>query len=131
MRSTLLALSLGLLLTSTTSAGECDNCIQKCHSCGEKVCCTYAKPGEETKHCWEVECKEVCIPAVRFPWECWGAKDKTQCVDDGFCLSRWLPIKCGKVKTVRVLKKVEYKCPKCEYEHRIECRVPCADCLPE
>ena len=26
------------------------------------------------KHCWEVECEEVCIPAVRFPWEPGGNK---------------------------------------------------------
>jgi hypothetical protein len=77
-----------------------------CPECG----CAYCQPVpttlKETKHCWEVECKQICIPAARWPWE--------KCCEP----------RCGKVKTVKVLKKVNYECEKCGYKweiHGVDC----------
>lgn len=100
-----------------------------CSRCGEKVCITLASPAKETKTCWDVECTEVCIPAVRFPWH---GCPKARCDEH---LSTPLP-RCGKVRCVRKLKAVEYECDTCQYEQRVVCRcpncgpVPHADCVP-
>ena len=141
----------GLLITMlliavpmTASAQDCVTCTQACTSCSNKVCCTYAKPAKEEKHCWEVECKEICIPAFRWPWEIKQAKNAS-CTNGGCdaahcdggacngCNGGCGPIKCGKVIVVAKLKKVTYECDTCEYEHRMECRDPncgCHNCLP-
>lgn len=137
---TILMFSLPVCVT----AQDCDTCTRVCTSCGEKVCCTYAKPDKEEKYCWEVECKEICIPAFRWPWEIWAAKNA--CIAGGSCdgvncdgancnscNGACGPIKCGKVIVVRKLKKVTYECDTCQYEHRIECRDPncgCHSCVP-
>lgn len=110
-----------LLLVATAASvraaeAQCDTCAPVCAPCAEKVCVTHARAGKQSKHCWDVECAEVCIPAVRFPWEC---RKQTGC--DDCCVQGLLP-KCGTVRTVRKLKKVKYDCDVCEYEHTIECR---------
>lgn len=78
-----------------------------CNSCRKKVPspqsdCQYCeldvKKGEVEKTCFKTEQKEVCIPAVRLPWK------------------KCCPPKRSKVRTVNVLKKHKYKCPKCEYK---------------
>jgi hypothetical protein len=82
-----------------------------CPHCGDACYPTVTK-GKETKHCWNVESKAICIPKVRFPWEsncgkgC-GGKDcgKENCV----------PPKCGRTKYVNVLIKHEYECSTCKY----------------
>ncbi len=82
-----------------------------CPHCGDACYPTVVK-GTETKHCWNVETKAICIPKVRFPWEsncgkgCGGkACGKDNCV----------PPKCGRTKYVRVLVKHEYECSTCKY----------------
>lgn len=95
-----------------------------CSRCGAKVCVTYASPGKETRRCWEVECAEVCIPPVRFPWQC---RKSSGCSESASTL---LP-GCGKVRCVRRLKAIEYECDTCEYEHRIVCRCPNCGPLPQ
>lgn len=123
----LLNLSFGLVEAGDVS---CDECSSACGTCCEKVCVTHAKPGKESRYCWEVECKEVCIPAVRFPWECCK---KNGC--DSCCADCRVP-KCGRVRCVRKLKLVEYECDVCEYEHEIVCCCNgsgcdgCAACCP-
>ncbi len=70
---------------------KCDNC---CTLSVDKV--------DVDKHCWEIECKQICIPRIVFPWQkpdCCG-----RCVDNG-----------ARVKTIKVLKKHSYTCPECEY----------------
>ena len=70
--------------------------------------------GEKTtkeKSCFKVETKQICIPKVRFPWhpkvDC-GSCDG--CDSGGHCTAR-----CGRVKTILVLKKHKYECPDCKY----------------
>ena len=68
-----------------------------CPSCGNAVCVPSREPEVDERYCWKVEFKQVCIPAIRWPWQ--------SCCEP----------KCGKVKTVKVLEKVEYECDKCGY----------------
>lgn len=86
--------------------GACGNsnyCSQGCKSCR-----LYVETLKVKKHCYNIECKEICIPPVRFPWQ--------KCCE----------LKCGKIKTVRVLKKHNYTCDKCGYKWVVECN--CGSC---
>jgi len=122
--------------TACQAAGRC---------CGGPKCVGKAEMVDVDKHCWKVECNEICVPAVRFPWERGGNKltlctlfkfrcDKgcdnpgcaTSCCDGG-CTSgptcgcagngcaTCLPPKCGFVKSIRDLKKETYTTQACEY----------------
>jgi hypothetical protein len=123
-----------LAILTQAAYGDCS-----CPSCGEKVCRVEAKTKTVKKHCYKVECKEICIPKLKFCWP-WqkGAKascgsasgectsdctSSSACTDpgcaDGNCKSCSTcqdAARCGKVKTVRVLKKVDYECKECGYE---------------
>ncbi|PQO37995.1 hypothetical protein [Blastopirellula marina] len=72
-----------------------------CSSCG-KTCSPEVKEIETAHNCYADKCKDVCIPAIRFPWE--------DCCD---------PLRCGKVRSVKVLTKWEYKCPDCEVKWNV------------
>lgn len=101
------------LVASVALAGNhhCKTCPQ-CHN---KVCVPTPETIKVKKHCWDVECKDICIPHVRWPWE--------------DCCA---PPKCGKVRTVKVLKKVEYECEECGYKwnvQTVDCNCgACASC---
>lgn len=77
-----------------------------CPHCGDPCYPTVTK-GKETKHCWNVDSKTICIPKVRFPWESCGKGKggKNGCP----------PPKCGRTKQVNVLVKHEYECSTCKY----------------
>ncbi|MDA7950447.1 MAG: hypothetical protein MPJ24_03080 [Pirellulaceae bacterium] len=79
--------------------------------CG-KACHTSCKPGEKKFVCYDVVAKEVCIPAVTFPWE--------RCCNTG--------PKCGKVIVVNTLKKSSYVCPTTKYNHTIGSDAGCGGC---
>jgi hypothetical protein len=99
-----------LVLCSVAAAGQHGH---GCPTCGCKVCQPVPGTVKEKKHCWEVECKEICIPLARLPWEpCCAAP------------------KCGKVKTVKVLKKIDYECEKCGYKWEVLSAgcAPCGSC---
>ncbi len=68
--------------------------------CG--YCISEAKLEKEKKTTFKVESKEICVPAVQFPW----SKCKTQ--------------KCGQVKVVCELKKGSTNVEKCKYEWKVE-----------
>ncbi|QEG43063.1 hypothetical protein [Roseimaritima ulvae] len=104
-----LMLTIALLLpaaaltqTSVAQAGglDCLGCslCPKCDNC----CSLSVDQVDVEKHCWEIECKQICIPKIVFPWQkadCCG-----QCVENG-----------ARIKTIKVLKKHKYTCPECEY----------------
>jgi hypothetical protein len=94
------AVAVGTLLLPV-AALLAGNHSHACSECGGGVCRPVAATLKEKKHTWEVECKQICIPAPRWPWE--------------LCCEP----KCGKVKTVKLLKKVEYECEKCGYQWEI------------
>jgi hypothetical protein len=121
LKRTTLALVALAFLAQVASADCC------CPSCGEKVCRIEAKTETVTKKCYQVECKEICIPKIKFCWP-WQRGAKSGCGDadctdadctDGNCSSCSETARCGKVKTVKVLKKVDYECKKCGYDWKI------------
>ncbi len=83
-------------------------CRCGCPQCGEP-CVPKVEQVQEKKHCWKVECETICIPAIRLPW--------------AWCEE---PLKCGRTKTVRKLKKVEYECPSCKYTWSAQSACDCA-----
>ena len=77
------------------------------------------------KHCWTVECKQICIPRIVLPWQkrhslpcmgngCCDTCTGGGCCDDG-CRTVCLSHNGARVRTVRVLKKHSYTCPQCKY----------------
>jgi hypothetical protein len=73
-----------------------------CQSCGG-ACALKVEQIEEDEICYDVECEEVCIPAVRFPWE-----------------SCRTP-KCGRVRVVAKLREDKTKKTRCKYEWVLTC----------
>lgn len=93
-------------------------CVASAQAGGRQDCCDvpktcYGEPEvkKEKKHGWDVECKDICIPRFRFPWE--------SCCEP----------RCGRVRTVHVLKKKDAcEVEKCYYKWHI---VPaCESCRP-
>ena len=85
---------------SSAAAGpfKAGHCCPECHA----ICVPTPEQQTEKKHCWQVECRAVCIPAIKWPWQ--------PCCEEP---------KCGKVRTVKVLKKVEYQCEHCGYKWEV------------
>ncbi len=80
-------------------------CEARCPSC-DKTCRPESITTKEKKTTWDVECEDICIPAITFPWQkCCGPR-------------------CGKVITVNRLKKIEYECESCGCKWNIE-SLPC------
>ena len=117
------------------TAGNCVQGSQRCHGHCRAICpncdrcCTFnAECGKEEKECYEVECVEICIPRVVFPWQkqrscghggcdsCDGGCGKCSRVNNG-----------ARVKTVKKLKKKTYECPACKYEWT-PARYGCGNC---
>ena len=98
---TLLAIALLAAVAQTASAGNC------CPDCGTKVCTFKWVQKTVKKKVYKVECKDICIPAIRLPWQ--------MCCDP----------KCGKVRTVKVLKTLEVKCTKCGCEWSVQTVAGC------
>ena len=93
-----------------------------CPDCGNRTCHAVPVTTSVKKNCYEVEREEICVPQLCFPWHllsghrllgklCGGCTEahRTSC-DDQCNDSR-----CGRVMTVKVLKKVSYKCDSCGY----------------
>lgn len=78
-----------------------------CPHCGDACYPTVTK-GTETKYCWNVDTKAICIPKVRFPWE-------AKCCNKGCGKDGCVTPKCGRTKEVNVLVKHEYECSVCKY----------------
>ncbi len=137
MRSQILTFAVLALLAGTpVLAGEHDHGKSNgkghgriwCPHCGEACYPTVTK-GKETKVCFETECKPICIPKVRFPWEkdCGkGAKGGKDIHGSGKCAHgkhgcarcpevNCVTPKCGRTKYVNVLLKHEYECTVCKY----------------
>lgn len=91
-------------------AGCCAPC-----ECAPLVCRPVWETVPVTKTCFDVECKEICIPKVALPWQ------------QGCNHSR-----CGKVIAVKTLKKREYECGhKCVCVWHVEPVCCASDCKPQ
>ena len=111
------------------------NCDVHCPRC-QGTCELSVSKEEVKKHCWDVECKTICIPRITFPWQkcgdcgtcCGGNCGLGKSGDKGADLDCNLDCvkaggvracgaaRCARAKTVRTLKKVEYSCSKCKYK---------------
>lgn len=87
---------------TSDAADDCahpPNARQPCDtgSCGSKLLTCRPTHEEEDveKSCYDVECRHICIPPIRFPWE--------KCCEP----------KCAKIKAVHVLTKRTWDCKKC------------------
>ncbi len=96
-----------LLLTAIASlalaAGPAHSSKAGCADC----CVATMEKVKVKQTCFDVECEQVCVPAVRIPWPWLGGghgKGKGDC-----CQPR-----CGKVRNVRVLTKRQYEETVCE-----------------
>ena len=107
------SLMLVLLTISITSLALAGNHNQTrnirtvcCPYCGE-VCHPTVSMETETKRCWDVETKAICIPKIRFPWhQAANGKGKVK--------AGCLPTLWGKVKHVNLLVFHEYECSVCK-----------------
>lgn len=101
----LVALSGGLATSYSAGAfPRLHTCPQCSQPCTPKFCEPTPETEKEKKHCWCIETKDICIPHIRWPWQ--------SCCE---------PPKCGRVRTVKVLNKVEYECEKCGWKWEIKC----------
>jgi hypothetical protein len=114
-----------LLMSQVSWAGEkaCSDKGKKkvCPDSSNKVCEAVPVTKSVKKSAYEVECKEICIPSYTFSFslgKLCGLKCDTK--DEKNCGREGQPKKCGRVKTVKVLKKVDGKAgEKCTYEWKI------------
>lgn len=95
----LLATAALTLAARAADAGGCSSCPK----CGTKVCKVTWEEKTETNHCYKVECEDICIKPFRLPWQ--------MCCEPG----------CGEVRTVAVLKKVDYECKSCGCNWEVTC----------
>ena len=161
----IITIIIAVALTSATTGqlqAQCDSCDSGCAACattccsapqcqaagrccGGPRCVGKAEWVDVEEHCWKIECEDICVPAVRFPWEHGGNKltlfslfrckkscGKSGCTDvscDGGCSAAptcgcagpcqgcadCVPPKCGFIVKVRDLKKETYETKACEY----------------
>lgn len=96
----LLAVVATISYFGSASAGQFG--CPSCQSCGG-ACVLQVEQVDDEETCYEVECKEICIPAVRFPWEsCRIAK-------------------CGRTRIVSKLKEETRETKACEYKWVLVC----------
>ena len=93
----------GVLSAAPASAGPHACCV-----CQQKVCHLEVGQEEVDVSCFEVECEDVCIPPVRFWWECGPIK------------------RCGKVRTVNKLTTESYTVTECTYDWSV--KTICREC---
>lgn len=93
------ALGQGLLGKYKRGYGGClkqRKCCQRCPECNEEFCELSYVEEKESKSCFQVDYKTICIPKVKLPWQ-------------SCCTPR-----CAEARSVKVLVIHKYKCPKCK-----------------
>lgn len=112
MNSYKLLAALAMVL-ATAGWGVADHCGPRgCPECGCKTCVPTPETKKVKKHCWEVDCKDVCIPKFKWPWE--------PCCSEP---------RCGRVRSVKVLIKKEYECEECGYKWTVQCVDDCGPAI--
>ncbi|MEZ6137268.1 MAG: hypothetical protein R3C53_20455 [Pirellulaceae bacterium] len=99
-----LAILLVFSLVSTAALAECGQ--RCCCMCGKKVCVLKVSEEKEDVIGFEVESKEICIPGIKFPWNC--------------------KRNCGGVRHVCVLKEEKKEKTVCKYDWSI--KTVCTTC---
>lgn len=129
-------LIVGVLFVYTADTFANDGCC--CPECGTKTCIAKPVTKKVKKTVFNVEKKDICIPKFRFPWQMKKNNAATAGCDsscdssNGACGKSdcGCAPKCGRVITVKVLKKKSIECEKCGYEWEITTveSVPCDTC---
>lgn len=113
MRTGIASLGLVLALASLTRADDC-GCTHKHEECapGFKKECVFEPHCEpKMKKCWEFEKKDICIPRVRFPWQCCDTPPK--CRVKTVCVPKPSSKQCGTV--------IKWKCK----VYEVPCETTC------
>ena len=120
-----------MTLGNFVSAGHHGRGCAVCPRC-ETYCEFTAEEAMEENTCWQIECEEICVPRVVFPWQTKKARHHSRgnccnacttgcgvctCVNNG----AW-------VKTIKKLKKHTYECPACKYEWTPKKMCGCGPC---
>ena len=107
--------------------GCCDGAT--CAPC-QSTCCPTVKNVKVKNHCWETECKQICVPRVQCPSIfSFFCKDNCDPCAAGIFKGKSLAGRCADVKCVKALKKVEYECDDCVVEWKVQCASPgCGKC---
>lgn len=86
-------------------------CCERCPAC-DHCCELNAEAGEESRPCFNVETKVICIPRVVFPWQMKKCFSCDSCDGQGCnnCVHNG-----AKARRVCVMKADKYTCPKCQY----------------
>ncbi len=82
-------------------------CKSRCPDCDLEVCKVSCEKVEESKTCFKVEYKTICIPKVKLPW-------------DNCCEPR-----CAETRSVKILVTHKFKCPKCRCKWEVVRPEPC------
>jgi hypothetical protein len=93
--------------------------VAVCPRCS--TCCQLdVELGKEEKSCWQVECEQVSVPRVVFPWQTGKADCHRRAGRCDCRTSARGPCTCANngawVRTIKKLKKYTYECPACKYE---------------
>jgi len=101
----------GNTVSAREHQGGCQPCSTTCCCDTQDVCICQRTTEKVKKPCWKVTCKKICIPPIRFPWQCGRLSG------------------CGKVRTVRVLEKEESKETQRGYQWTVRTvRTGCGSC---
>ena len=98
-RSTLLLLAASAVLLTSLASALLAGHGHGCPECGNQVCQPTPTTIKEKKTVYACECKDICIPGIKSPF--------APCCE---------PPKCGRLRTVKVLKKIEIECEHCGYK---------------
>ena len=109
-----------LAMLAGKAVAQKDGCCD-CPECGHKVCVVKAENKKVKKTVFAVEKKDICIPRFRFPWQpkpnvC-GPQCDSNCDSSAGC--GCASGRCGRVRTVKVLKKKSIECDKCGYKWEV------------
>lgn len=116
------------MLNTSYAVKHKKQCCPKCST----PCVLKVSEGTESKHCWKIESKTICIPKVRFSWQ-WPGQKKKSCGNcdsscDGTCgKSCCEPPIFGRSREICVLIKHEYECPQCKYSWEPKEKENCCD----
>jgi hypothetical protein len=108
-RTALAMLGAGLVGLGSTHATQAEH-AHCCPDCGHKQCCPTPAVVKEKKTIYSCQCKDICIPGIKGPFApCCEAPS------------------CGRVRTIKVLRKMEIECQKCGYKWDVK-SVGCQSC---
>lgn len=116
-----------MLIAGLAASGRADDCCEEeCCNQPNKVCRLVCEPETVKEHAWKCECEDFCLPP---PSHCCGEKCECDCKSrfGQWCYKIWNPAGCPKLRTRKILVKVEVEKKKPGYHWVVEeCCDQCA-----